>query len=330
MVKLGFVAKLPEDVVFFRQARQGLFFLASDLIKQQPTRVFIIPSYTCPTVPKAIEQAGGRCIYVDLSDDLDIDLVDLQEVTRGISEEDWVILATQLFGAPIRDYKQLYPNAIVIEDRCQGLYAKESNANYQLLSFGAGKMISISGGGALVGLNLSANEISCLSKQGYINGFIQFAMTYMQKVVLENRIIYFMMSPVITYLIKSRFDDGPIAIELLNPILARWAWWGVLRGHHGKRSDCADRWMSALSEMKDFNVKSGIPLLRLPIARRFSLGAMFDGASYAETVEKAELSRGKNFKIANKLQNSTLLPCHPGVTSRYMQCVLGDISNSLG
>jgi hypothetical protein len=75
----GWSKSLPDHVAFLGQARQGLFVLVQHLLAQRPSRVFVLPAYTCPSVTQAVEQAGGTCVFVDVDDALDFDWADLNE-----------------------------------------------------------------------------------------------------------------------------------------------------------------------------------------------------------------------------------------------------------
>jgi dTDP-4-amino-4,6-dideoxygalactose transaminase len=125
--------------------------LVKYLLQQRASRVFVVPAYTCFSVPQSIEQAGGTCVYVDVDKTLDFDLSDLAEQLKPVDPCDVVLLATSLFGAPIRDYKHMLPSAVVIEDRSQSVYDPGLRSDYQILSFGPGKLLSLGGGGAVVG-----------------------------------------------------------------------------------------------------------------------------------------------------------------------------------
>lgn len=104
--------------------------------------------YNCHTVMNAIEQAGYTPVFVDVDDNLKIDIHDLKRKANGMS----ALVVTHLFGIvnDVRHIKELFPDMIILED-CAHAYGIENLfGDFATFSIGQGKLPSIGDGGLLV------------------------------------------------------------------------------------------------------------------------------------------------------------------------------------
>ena len=320
-VVLGFARSTPDHVAFFGQARQGLFVLVQHLLNERPTRVFVVPAYTCPTVPQSVEQAGGRCVFVDVDDALDFDWADLTEQLASVDPRDVVLLATSLFGAPVRDYKQLMPAAVVVEDRSQSVYDPSRRADYQLLSFGPGKLLSLGGGGALVGqqpLNLNADQ---WPTQSAWRVPLMIARTLVQDQVFKHRWTYRLVAPLLPHLLKNSGHNDDIRPVRMHPWQARWAWCAMRRVNLGHRTELGLQWKALLPKEMQFGVDQPTPWLRLPIKLSHPPAGLMLGTMYQDTFEKAQNDRKCVLQGAQKLVGCAFLPVHETVAMDWMLVV---------
>ncbi len=116
----------------------------------------IIQAYTCVAVPEPILWAGARPVYVDCTNDLTLDLEDLQ---RKITLNTKAIVVQHTFGmpAPIREILAIAraKNIFVIEDCAHALLAEYegrrlgTRGDASFFSFGRDKSISSVFGGAI-------------------------------------------------------------------------------------------------------------------------------------------------------------------------------------
>ena len=316
----GVARSTPDHVAFFGQARQGLFALVQHLLHERKTRVFVLPAYTCPTVPQAVEQAGGRCIFVDIDDALDFDWVDLTEQIAAFDPCDVVLLATSLFGAPIRDYKQLMPQSVVVEDRSQSVYDPSCRADYQILSFGPGKLLSLGGGGALVGRPLNLPLDHWPTQSAWRLPWM-ITRTFIQDQVFKHRLMYRVVAPLLPHLLKNSGHNDAIHPVRMHPWQARWAWCAMRRVNLGHRTALGLQWKSILPKEMQFGVTEPTPWLRLPIKLKHPPAGLMLGSMYLETVEKAQKVRKRVLQGSQQLLGCAFLPVHETVATDWMVAV---------
>jgi len=319
-VVMGLARSTPDHVAFFGQARQGLFVLVQHLLHERDTRVFVVPAYTCPTVPQAVEQAGGRCVFVDVDDALDFDWADLTEQVATVDPADVVLLATSLFGAPVRDYKQLMPAAVVVEDRSQSVYERNSQADYQILSFGPGKLLSLGGGGALVGRHLNF-KLDQWPTQSAWRLPLMITRTFVQDQVFKHRWTYRLVAPLLPHLLKNSGHNDAIRPVRMHPWQARWAWFAMRRVKLDQRTQLGLQWKALLPKEMQFGVAEPTPWLRLPIKLSPAPSGLMLGTMYQDTVEKAQKDRQCVLQGAQKLVGGAFLPVHETVAMEWMVAV---------
>lgn len=324
----GWSKTLPDHVAYFGQARQGLYTLVKHLLQQRASRVFVVPAYTCFSVPQAIEQAGGTCVYVDVDKTLDFDLSDLAEQLKPVDPCDVVLLATSLFGAPVRDYKHMLPSAVVIEDRSQSVYDPGRRSDFQILSFGPGKLLSLGGGGAVVGRDPLKWNMDHWPYQSAWRVPLLCLRTLIQDQVFRHRVSYRLLSPLLSRLLEhSGHHSDPIQPVLMHPWQARWAWYAMQHVRLNKRIEVGQAWMSALSGHLSLGWQEGIPWLRLPVQITTPIEGMMSGAMYKETVDRAQTVRQRVLSGSQRLVNCSFLPVHGEVNPEWIGVTAKRLAN---
>lgn len=144
---------LPKGNEFaLNHARSGILLALKALRLPSGSKVGVL-AYNCHTVFNAVSQAGFQCIFVDVTDQLRIDLEDLRKKADGLS----VLIITHLFGIrnDVQALREEYPGLIIIED-CAHAYGNRILAgDFAVFSCGQGKMPSLGDGGFLTILNES-------------------------------------------------------------------------------------------------------------------------------------------------------------------------------
>ena len=327
-VSYGVSAQLPDCTLFFGSGRQALKFLAHRLLERYDTLLFVLPAYTCETVIQAISEAGGDFTFVDVGDDLDLDLKDLQRVLEANPHRRPVLLPTSLFGAPLRNHKALFPDALVVEDRCQSIPDDNSHADFQILSFGRGKLVSGMGGGALF---------------GSVSGF---AAEYASLPVLGGTLVSVLGSIVMEQLVLRRGwrwlhtwldnNNAPLpeglaadSIDIKSLCLSRakWVSHSMLRANLDARVHIADEFAKRIDPTHRFEIPEGLPYLRYPVKGRWVMPGVSLGRMYGLTWRIAEHKRGVSLPGAFRLVECSMLPTHVLVTAAHVQhycSVLGE------
>ena len=140
-----------DDVFFFDHARSGL----KEILKLIPVDSVVgVQPLTCPTVLEAIEGAGHRICFIDITDEL---VINEKTLSAKINKID-ALIVTHTFGnvAPVAELKELMPGKIIIED-CAHAFLSERNGitagtqgNFAIFSFGFAKFPAALRGGFVV------------------------------------------------------------------------------------------------------------------------------------------------------------------------------------
>lgn len=136
---------------FFNHARTGLQFILENF--KTKLKVGVQP-LTCKTVLDAIQNAGHQIVFVDINDDLVIDLADLSRKKNNID----VLIVTHTFGYPVdtSEIKKVFDNKIVIEDCAHSFLSKLNGqltgqfGDFSIFSFGSGKFPNALEGGFVI------------------------------------------------------------------------------------------------------------------------------------------------------------------------------------
>lgn len=148
--------------------------------------------YNCHTVMNAVEQAGFKPVFLDVTDSLTLDFEDLQRKEDRIS----AVVVTHLFGIvnDVRKIRERYPDLVIIED-CAHAYGIENlYGDFATFSIGQGKLPSIGDGGILKVLNDKYKDAvnryySTLPNYNIIQSTKLFLMLWL-KSLMHSRCIY--------------------------------------------------------------------------------------------------------------------------------------------
>lgn len=107
--------------------------------------------YNCHTVFNAVEQAGFIPVFLDVTENLTLDLEDLKRKALTMS----ALVVTHLFGIvnDVQQIKSAFPNLIIIEDCAHANGIEQLYGDFATFSIGQGKLPSIGDGGILKVLN---------------------------------------------------------------------------------------------------------------------------------------------------------------------------------
>lgn len=111
--------------------------------------------YNCHTVMNAVEQAGFKPVFLDVNENLTLDIVDLRRKAYNLS----AIVVTHLFGIlnDVERIKDEFPNLVIIEDCAHAYGIGNIFGDFATFSIGQGKLPSIGDGGILKVLNVKYN-----------------------------------------------------------------------------------------------------------------------------------------------------------------------------
>ena len=106
-----------------------------------------VMAFNCHTVVNAVEQAGYKPVFLDVTDNLQLDFADLSIKVGTMS----ALIVTHLFGI-INDVKRIreaYPELCIIEDCAHAYGIEKFYGDFAVFSIGQGKFPSIGDGGVL-------------------------------------------------------------------------------------------------------------------------------------------------------------------------------------
>lgn len=138
---------LPGEREFLiNHARSGIL-LALRALKLPPGSSVGVMTYNCHTVFNAIRQAGLNPVFIDVTEDLKIDIQDLINKRERIS----ALIITHLFGIEnnIESIQDAFPGLPIIEDCAHSYGRKKLYGDFTVFSLGQGKLPSIGDGGIL-------------------------------------------------------------------------------------------------------------------------------------------------------------------------------------
>lgn len=145
----------PRDNEFLlNHARSGLLLALQALNLPEGSGVGVMV-YNCHTVMNAVVQTGCKPIFIDVNDDLKLDLEDLQRKSSQLK----ALIVTHLFGIAndMEVIRQNCPQLIIIED-CAHFFGKPIEGDFGVYSIGPGKLPSLGDGGVLVVKNVAYQE----------------------------------------------------------------------------------------------------------------------------------------------------------------------------
>ncbi len=310
-----FYSSIDTKLVFLDSARSALFLIAKTLSDS----IFLIPSYTCPTVWNALEQAGVKYDFVDLDDELDFDLHDLSFMMKKYENSKIVLVPTSLFGAKIRDYKKLYPKLMIVEDRAQGIVDLSYNPDFQIISFGKGKMISGFYGGAIYDkYHILEHNIKLLNINREF--FKSYFLSIVQKIVSR---IWFVIE-------NTKYDPEEsvklhiekITPSLLSKVKTKWILNTINNTDYSHRIKISNFYLEHIKKEYLYNIKSNTPYLRMPIKKNISFSGVSKIRDFHETFFNANRKKNKDQIGARQLVEGVYLPTHNLVTIAYAKKIV--------
>ncbi|MGM9428204.1 DegT/DnrJ/EryC1/StrS family aminotransferase [Hydrogenophaga sp. MI9] len=315
--------------LFFGAARQGMKFLSQHLLRQHPDLLFIVPAYTCDSVVQALDEAGAEMAFVDVAPDLDLDLAAVRGWIERSAGRTVALVPTPLFGAPVRPYKQLFPDCIVIEDRAQTLPDPASGADFQLLSFGPGKQVSGMGGGALLGGGALRNGYAALEQEcGAVRHVV---------LSLVGNLLFGPAWALFGQKVTQRHsanaidkESRSIDIRALCEDRARWITHSLQTWDGTGRTRIADAYHRSIPQALRFDMPCGLPYLRYPVRASLEGPGISSGRMYEKVVQRAEESSRRQFPGARAVMEASFLPTHHRVTAEHMAWYADRLSGLAG
>ena len=316
---------INDKLYFFNSGRSGFLFIINTLKEQYNNLMFLVPAYTCHSVVEALKQSDVKYDFVDISNDLDLDLYDLDIMLEEYRNKKIALVATSLFGVKPRDYKLLYKDIIVIEDLAQSRINKNSSADFQFLSFGKGKLISAWNGGAVISKDLALKEKydELMIKDDFMKSYI---LSNIQKVISKYFWFFIEHSSINPEQDKS-LESHHVDLYKLSFMKQKWISTSIRKINLSHRIEVANNFLQNIDKKYLFELKQNTPYLRIPIKKRIQfigVSYMFD---YKYTYEQARALRNKEFIIPQLLVNDcSFLPTHDLINDSYVKKVIGIIN----
>ena len=138
---------LTKHAIAFPYGRTALMILLEALDLKE--KRVLCPSYTCVVVPHAITYSGNEPVFVDNSDDSFLMDMNLASKVAGEDDQIGAIIATSLFGAPIKTkdidhFRTQHQNIHIIQDCAHSFFCHDE-----------GHLVHKEGIAAIYGLNFS-------------------------------------------------------------------------------------------------------------------------------------------------------------------------------
>ncbi len=142
-----------KNVYFTNQARTGLRVLLNSIGLKKGDYIGV-QAFNCNTVFNAINKAGFNIVYIDINENLTIDINDLKQKAPQIN----ALIVTHTFGIPaeIDLIRDIVGNKIIIEDCAHSFLSKKNQTltgrfgDAAIFSIGNAKFPSIGEGGIVV------------------------------------------------------------------------------------------------------------------------------------------------------------------------------------
>ena len=142
-----------KSLLYFNHARTALRVVLSGIGLPSNAKVGLM-TFNCLTVLKSIRMSGNYPVFIETTNDFQIDLDDLNKKINDID----VLILNHMFGIPnhILEIKNKYPNLIIIEDCSHSFFTKINNkytgtfGDFSIFSIGHAKFPSIADGGYLI------------------------------------------------------------------------------------------------------------------------------------------------------------------------------------
>lgn len=315
----NFFGKYSKNFFYFRQARESLYFLL-ELI---PADVVLIPSYTCPSVLNVLKKLYIDYDFIDLDWNLDLNLKDLNNMIDKYQNKKIALLATSLFNAPVRNYKRLYPNLVIIEDLSQSLPKYRQNSDFAIYSFGKGKLISTYGGGILEGCLERRVYDALPSEKSFVSDYIS---AILQKHLLKYgwRFLSYFYHHRQQYHFEQKIEPTKICNKKKN-----WITNSILNYNSKYRRKISNIYLEAIPKDLLFDLTSGRDYMRMPVKKRIDSREVSYMQNYKIVYEEALKKRGKKLEVAECLVNDcSFLPIHELVKEKDIQRFINLLKNN--
>jgi dTDP-4-amino-4,6-dideoxygalactose transaminase len=143
------------DEFLLNHARSGILLALRALGLPSGSGVGVM-AYNCHTVFSAVRQAGCQPVFLDVTDSLVLDQVDLAKKRKTIQ----ALIVTHLFGIvnDMDSIRKNYPDLPVIEDCAHAYGLTRLSGDFAVFSVGQGKLPSLGDGGILHANNYKYDE----------------------------------------------------------------------------------------------------------------------------------------------------------------------------
>lgn len=324
-----FSNEMPDNIFFLNSGQSSFLLIVKVLKKRYSDLIFLLPAYTCSTVVKALRFAEVEYNFIDLDETLNFDEDDLKEIVNDYKSSKVVLVPTFLFGSKIKNYKDSFPECIIIEDRAQSFPDIELNSSdYQFFSFGRGKMVSASGGGGVLTNDSEFKKLYSTLEVDEI--FISsYVLSIAQKIIL----IYFW--GYFKRFIKEDKEGIAILTDVKNikvlkmsNIKIKWLINSIKKAKLGHRISISDLYIKGINREFQYELSDSIPYLRFPVKKQI-VGDGISTMNYADTLSEAKKLRpNKNFNIPIILaEYSSMLPTHDLVSIDYAKKIINMVNN---
>lgn len=323
-----FLNRIPENSFFFNSGQSGLILILQVLKKRYENLIFLLPAYTCSSVVKALVFAKVEYNFVDLDEELGFEDEDLREMIHKYDGMKIALISTSLFGSKIKNYKEIFQECIVIEDRAQSFpYLLLNSADYQFFSFGRGKMVSSGGGGAVVTDDIEFKKL--YDKLDTDTTFVtSYIFSLLQKPISKYFWRYF------NKFLKEDVKDTSIKIVVkdisvlkMSQVKIKWLLNSIKYANINNRINISDYYFKSIDKKYLYELSGSIPYLRFPIKKNVT-GSGISSMNYADTLYEAKkLRNDKRFLIPTMLaEQSSMLPTHDLVEKDYVKVIVGIVN----
>jgi len=143
-----------DRIYFYNHARTAMRIALTALQLKSDAKIGIM-AFNCLTVMNSVRSAGFESVFIDVTDDFQMDLVDLEKKITTID----ALIINHMFGIPnrtIMTVREKYPTLAVIED-CAHSFMSKLDGKYTglygdmaVFSYGRAKLPSVGDGGFMV------------------------------------------------------------------------------------------------------------------------------------------------------------------------------------
>lgn len=146
---------LSADKIYYYNHARTAMRIALSALKLDKGAGIALTAYNCLTVFNAVDIAGFKPVFIDITDDFQIDMVDFRKKRSHIS----AVIVNHFFGIPCKSIlaiKEEFPELPVIEDCAHSFGSKidgkatGSFGDFAMFSYGMAKFPSVRDGGFMI------------------------------------------------------------------------------------------------------------------------------------------------------------------------------------